>query len=170
MNIIIVGVFRFILFVFLQIFIFNQIELGFVIHLLMCPLYVFLLPFEINLFVSMALAFGMGAIVDVFSNTYGLHASSLLLMAYLKPIIFKFFAPREEYDQLKTPTYYDMGHLWFFSAFGALLLIHNSWFFILEAFSFTSFLYTLQKILLSFLIIYLFSLLIQVFFFRRSKK
>lgn len=170
MNIIIVGFSRLILFVFLQIFIFNQIELGFGIHLLICPLYVFLLPFEINLFVSMILAFGMGAIVDVFSNTYGLHASSLLLTAYLRPIIFKFFAPREEYDPLKTPTFYDMGHLWFFSAFGTLLLIHNSWFFILEAFSFTSFLYTMQKIMLSFLLIYFLSLLLQVFFFRRSKK
>ena len=81
MNVIVVNTARFVLFVFLQIFIFNQLEFGFGIHLLMCPLYIMLLPFEMNIIILLMIAFGMGVFVDVFSNTYGLHASSLLLMA-----------------------------------------------------------------------------------------
>ena len=170
MNVIVVNTARFVLFVFLQIFIFNQLEFGFGIHLLMCPLYIMLLPFEMNIIILLMIAFGMGIFVDVFSNTYGLHASSLLLMAYCRPAIFKVFAPRENYDFLKKPTYLDMGHLWFFSTFGLLLLIHNLWFFMLEAFSFNGFLYTIQKVVLSFIFIYLVSILLQILLMKRSNK
>ena len=155
MNVIVINTARFVLFVFLQIFIFNQIEFGFGIHLLMCPLYIMLLPFEINIITLMIIAFGMGAFVDVFSNTYGLHASSLLLMAYFRPSIFKLFAPRENYDVLKKPTFLDMGQLWFFSTFGTLLLIHNVWFFMLEAFSFAHIWLLMTKIVLSSLVTFI---------------
>jgi hypothetical protein len=170
MNVIVANATRFVLFVFLQLFIFNQLEFGFGIHLLMCPLYIMLLPFEINIVILLVIAFGMGAFVDIFSNTYGLHASSLLFMAYFRPYIFKVFAPRENYDFLKSPSFLDMGHLWFFSTFSVLLLIHNCWFFILEAFSFSGFLYTLQKIALSFIFIYFLSILMQIILMKRSKK
>lgn len=162
--------FRFILFVLFQLFVFNQVELGFGIHLLMCPLYVFLLPFETTILVLLFVAFGMGFFVDVFSNTYGLHASSLVLMAYFRPYIFSLFAPRDEYSFLKNPTYLDMGHLWFFSSFGTLLLIHNTWFFLLESFSFRGLFYSGQKIILSFIVIYCLSLLIQRIMIRQTKK
>lgn len=170
MNIIVAYIARFVLFVTLQLLVFSQIELGLGIHLLMCPLYVLLLPFEINIFILLIVAFGMGFILDVFSNTYGLQASSLLLIAYIRPYVFKAFAPRDDYDPLKTPSYVDMGNLWYFSAFGSLLLIHNTWFFLLEAFSFRGILYTIQKIVFSFIFIYLLSLLLQIILVRRSKK
>ena len=170
MNIIVAYIARFVLFVTLQLLVFSQIELGLGIHLMMCPLYVLLLPFEINIFILLIVAFGMGFILDVFSNTYGLQASSLLLIAYIRPYVFKAFAPRDDYDPLKTPSYVDMGNLWYFSAFGSLLLIHNTWFFLLEAFSFRGILYTIQKIVFSFIFIYLLSLLLQIILVRRSKK
>lgn len=170
MNIIVAYIARFVLFVTLQLLVFSQIELGLVIHLLMCPLYVLLLPFEINIFILLIVAFGMGFILDIFSNTYGLQASSLLLIAYIRPYVFKAFAPRDDYDPLKTPSYVDMGNLWYFSTFGSLLLIHNTWFFLLEAFSFRGILYTIQKIVFSFIFIYLLSLLLQIILVRRSKK
>ena len=169
MNIIVAYIARFVLFVTLQLLVFSQIELGLGIHLMMCPLYVLLLPFEINIFILLIVAFGMGFILDIFSNTYGLQASSLLLIAYIRPYVFKAFAPRDDYDPLKTPSYVDMGNLWYFSAFGSLLLIHNTWFFLLEAFSFRGILYTIQKIVFSFIFIFLLSLLLQIILVRRSK-
>ena len=170
MSVIFSGIFRFVLFVFLQVFVFNQVELGLGICLFICPLYILLLPFEINRFLLMIVAFGMGVIIDLFTNTYGLHASSLLLLSYLRKDIFNIFAPRDGYDPLKSPSYFDMGHLWFFSTFGTLLLIHTSWFFILEAFTFTNIMYTLQKIVLSCFCIYLISLLMQILIIRRGRK
>lgn len=163
-------IFRFVLFVLLQVFIFNQIEIGLGITLLLCPLYIMLLPFDTNVFVLMVLAFFMGISVDILSDTYGLHASSLLLFAYFRPIIFNVFGPREGYDVLKSPTIFDMGQTWFLYAFGSLLLIYLSWFFIVEIFSFNKIGYLLQKIFLSLIITYLISLLLQVFLIRKTKK
>jgi hypothetical protein len=79
---------RFILFAFVQALIFNNLEVGFGIHLMIHPLFIMLLPFEIGAFSLMSIAFVMGAIIDIFSNTYGLYASSLLMMAFFRPIIF----------------------------------------------------------------------------------
>ena len=82
------NILRFILFACVQALIFNRLEIGFGIHLMVHPLFIMLLPFEIGVFSLMSLAFVLGAIIDIFSNTYGLYASSLLMMAFFRPIIF----------------------------------------------------------------------------------
>ena len=120
MNVVLKNSIRFVLFVLLQALVFNQIEIGFGIHLMVHPLFIMLLPFETGVFTMMILGFGLGIIIDIFSNTYGLHASSLLLMAYMRPIIFKFYGPREGYDPLKEPSVFDMGSRWFVFVFGYL--------------------------------------------------
>lgn len=170
MKIIAQQIFRFVLFVLLQVFIFNQIEIGIGITLLLCPLYLMLLPFDTNIFILMILAFLMGISVDIMSDTFGLHASSLLLFAYLRPIIFNVFSPREGYDVLKSPTIFDMGNTWFLYTFGTLILIYLTWFFVIEIFSFNKIGYLLQKIFLSLIFTYLISLLLQVFLLRKTTK
>jgi hypothetical protein len=131
MNVVVKNSIRFVIFVLLQALVFNQIEIGFGIHLMVQPLFIMLLPFETGIFTLMILGFFLGLIIDIFSNTYGLHASSLLIMAYLRPIIFKFYGPREGYDPLKEPSIFDMGSRWFLFVFGYLLLIHHFWYFLI---------------------------------------
>ncbi|MFM7300085.1 MAG: rod shape-determining protein MreD, partial [Crocinitomicaceae bacterium] len=94
---------RFFLFWIMQVLVFNQLEFGLGIHLMIYPLFVMLLPFDIGIFPLLLLGFGLGISIDTFSDTFGLHSSSLLMMAYFRPIIFKFFAQREGYDPLKEP-------------------------------------------------------------------
>jgi rod shape-determining protein MreD len=81
MNVVVKNSIRFIVLVLLQAFVFNQIEIGFGIHLMVQPLFIMLLPFETGVITLMILGFTLGLILDIFSNTYGLQASSLLLMA-----------------------------------------------------------------------------------------
>lgn len=168
MNSLTKNILRFVIFTILQALIFNRLEIGYGIHLMVHPLFIMLLPFEINIFVLMLLAFSMGAIIDVFSNTYGLYASSLLLMAYFRPIVFKFYSPREGYDPLKEPSVIDMGSRWFIFVFGYLLLIHHFWYFLIEIFRFDQFLFILQKTFFSLIASYLISLLLQTFLLKKS--
>ncbi|NBR13662.1 MAG: hypothetical protein EBQ94_05970 [Flavobacteriales bacterium] len=168
MNSITKNIVRYVLFTIIQALIFNRLEIGFGIHLMVHPLFIMLLPFEINVFVLMLLAFSMGAIIDVFSNTYGLYASSLLLMAYFRPIIFKFYSPREGYDPLKEPSIVDMGSRWFLLVFGYLLLIHHFWYFLIEIFRIDEFLFILQKTIFSLIASFLLCLLIQTFLIKKS--
>ena len=161
-------IFRLLLFVFLQSFIFNQLEINAVIHIMITPLYIFLLPFERSVISLLLAALVLGLTVDATSNTFGLHTSSLLLFAYLRPVIFRVFSPRDGYDSLKAPSIFDMGNRWFISTFSILLLCHHLWFFTLEAFSLSETLIILQKTLLSSVISFVVCVILQTIFIKRT--
>jgi hypothetical protein len=118
----------------------------------------------------MGIAFLMGLVIDIFSNTYGLNTSALVLMAYLRPIVFKFYGPREGYDPLKEPTSHDMGSNWFGLVYGLLLGLHTFWFFLLEIFEIGRLGFILQKTILSGGLSFLLALLIQSFILNSKQK
>ncbi len=164
MNIVVKHIIRFIVLVAAQVLVLNQLEIGFGIQFMVYPLLIVLLPFDLGIIYMLLIAFVMGISIDAISNTYGLHTSSLLLVTYLRPAIFKLFGPRDGYDVLKEGNMYDMGTRWFISVFGLMLLIHHLWFFTLEIFRFDDMLYVLQKTLFSVPLSFLFSLLFQAMF------
>lgn len=160
---------RLLLFVFLQAFIFNQLEISALVHVMIAPLYLFLLPFDRSLVGMLFIALVLGVTIDATSNTFGLHTSSLLLFAYLRPMIFRIFAPRDGYDIIKTPSIFDMGNKWFISTFSILLLCHHLWFFILEAFSFSETILILKKTILSGVISFVVCVILQTIFIKRAQ-
>ena len=169
MNNLTKNIIRFIVFAVLQTLIFNQLEIGYGFHLMIHPLFIMLLPFEMGVISLMGLAFLMGIIIDIFSNTYGLHASSLVMMAYFRPLVFKFYGPREGYDPLKEPNVFDMGNRWFTYVFGILLLTHHLWYFLVEIFQFNQVFFILQKTIFSAVPSFLICLLLQSFLIKKSK-
>ena len=170
MNVVYKHTIRFVIFAFLQAMVFNQLNIGFGIHLMIQPLYIMLLPFELTVIPMMGIAFLMGLVIDIISNTYGLNTSSLVLMAYLRPIVFKFYGPREGYDPLKEPTSQDMGNSWFTVVYGILLGLHSFWFFLLEIFELGRIGFILQKTIFSGLLSFLLALLIQSFILNSKQK
>jgi hypothetical protein len=170
MNVILLHSIRFVFLALFQALVLNQIEVGLGIQIMVYPIFILLLPFEISTTLMLFLAFAMGLIIDSISNTYGLHASSLILFAYLRPIIFKMFAPREGYDPLKESNIYEMGPRWFIYVFGILLFLHHFWFFLLEMFRLDSFLFIFQKSILSFPLSFFVAYLLQMLFIRKPKE
>lgn len=161
---------RFILIFIIQVLILNQIEIGYGIQLMIYPLFIFLLPVEMNVFYLMLLAFGLGGFIDIFSNTFGMHASSLLFFAYFRPIIFKIFAPRDGYDLLLETNMFNMGRSWFLRSFGLLLIIHHFWFFLLDVFKFSQIVEILIQTGLSVALSFILCILFQYLFLRKPKK
>lgn len=162
---------RFILLFFIQVFIlYFMDDIGYGIHLMIYPLFILLLPVEMNIFYLMLIAFGFGASIDVFTDTFGMHASAAVVFAYFRPIIFKLFAPRDGYDTLVDTNVFQMGFGWFFRSFGILLLIHHFWFFLLSIFRFSEIMYILQKTGLSVVLSFILCLLFQQLFLRKPKK
>jgi hypothetical protein len=170
MNEIIKHIYRFVILVVMQTLIFNQLEVGFGIQFMVYPLFIVLLPFELGIIYMLLIAFVMGMAIDSISNTFGLHTSALLVIAYLRPAIFKMFAPRDGYDNLKEGNIYEMGGRWFIYVFGLLLLIHHLWFFTLEIFKLDDILFILQKTVFSLPITFLLCLLIQALFVSKPKE
>jgi hypothetical protein len=170
MNDFVKHIVRFIVLILIQTLFLNQLEIGWGIQFMIYPLFIMLLPFEMATIPMLLLAFAMGMSIDGISNTYGLHTSSLLLVTYMRPGVFKLFSPRDGYDNLKEGTSFQMGARWFISVFGSLLLAHHFFFFTLEIFRFAEIMFILQKTLVSLPFSFLLSMLLQALFVSKPKE
>ena len=131
---------RFVVLVLLQVLIFKRINLGWnqfnYIHILIYPLFLFLLP--INISKSWLLFFGfiLGICVDAFYDTPGVHASATVFTAFIRPLVLNQLQPRGGYKVNAVPTKANFGNNWFFRYVSILLLVHTLFYFSVEAFTF----------------------------------
>lgn len=169
MNSIVIHIFRFILFVVVQVLVLNNIEPGWGIYPMIYPLFILLLPFNMNTVQLMAISFIMGWSIDMLTNSFGLHASAAVLFAYMRPVLFKTFSPRDGVETIETGSLYTMGFRWYLLVYGYLLLIHNSWYFMIESFKLNDFFIILRKIALNVPLSFLLSLLVQFIFISNKK-
>jgi len=169
MNNFVLNSIRFVLFVLFQVLILNNLEPGFGLYAMIYPLFIFMLPFQMGTVPLMLLSFAFGLVIDSFSNTFGLHASSAVVMAFFRPIIFKWLSPRDGYETVEAVNVYSMGGRWFLYAYGTLLLIHHTWFFAIESFKLNEFIWILLKIAISVPSSFLLSLLVQFIFISNKK-
>ncbi|WP_413999471.1 rod shape-determining protein MreD [Flavobacterium sp. W1B] len=138
---------RFILLLAIQILIFNNMTfLGFIIPL---PYILFIILYPVNGNKSGLLlaSFLLGIIMDVFSNSGGIHATACLTLAFLRPYIFKFaFGVSYEYQTIKLNDVLTPER---FSFISLSVIIHHFTLFLLEAFQISFFLDILIRSLLS---------------------
>ncbi len=161
---------RFIFFVLVQVLILNQMEIGLGTQLMIYPLFIALLPVDLGILATLIIAFILGLSIDAFSDTYGLHASSALVVAYLRPMVYKIFSPRDGYEQIEETNIHQMGFSWFLKSFGLLLFVHHLWFFMLEMFKINETLFVLQKTVLSAPMSFAVCILLQFLFLRTKRK
>jgi len=142
-----VNIFRFILLLAVQIVIFNNMNfLGFIMPL-PYMLFIILYPVNGNRTGLLLSSFLLGLIMDVFSNSGGVHATACLTLAYLRPSIFKFsFGISYEYQTIKLNDVLTPER---FSFILISVIIHHFTLFILEAFQVSFFWDILIRTLLS---------------------
>lgn len=128
-------IFFFVLLVVVQTLVLNHIRLfGCATPLL----YVyFLLPMHRNQakWITLLWGFAIGLSVDVFSNTPGVGAASMTLVALLQPYVLQLFAPRDSFDDLR-PSYHTLGVSKYINYTIILVTVYCLCFFTLEAFNF----------------------------------
>jgi rod shape-determining protein MreD len=141
------NIFRFISLLTIQIIVFNNINLFGFISPFPYVLFIILYPVNGNKSGLLIASFLLGLILDMFSNSGGIHTTSCIALAYFRPAIFKFaFGVSYEYQTIKlndtlTPER--------FSFILVSVLIHHLILFILEAFQFSLFWDILIRTLLS---------------------
>lgn len=96
----------------------------------------------------MAMAFALGLVVDVFSNTPGVNAGASVLVAFLRPGLLRLFSPREEFENFE-PGIHVLGVGPFLRYALLMVLLHHTVLFFLEAFSFARIEFLLLRILCS---------------------
>ena len=141
------NIFRFILLLAVQIVIFNNMNfLGFIIPLPYI-LFIILYPVNGNRSALLLASFALGFMMDIFLNSGGTHATACLVLAYIRPSIFKFsFGLSYEYQTIKLNDVLTPER---FSFILLSVVVHHFILFLLEAFQISFFLDILIRALLS---------------------
>lgn len=142
-----VNIFRFLLLLAVQIIIFNN--MNFLGYISPFPYILFIILYPVNgnksglLFAS----FLLGIIMDMFSNSGGIHTAACIVLAYYRPYLFKFsFGLSYEYQTVKLNDVLTPER---FSFILLSVVIHHLILFMLEAFKFSFFFDVLIRTLLS---------------------
>ncbi|PVX46316.1 rod shape-determining protein MreD [Flavobacterium sp. 103] len=156
-----VNIFRFVLLLALQILVFNNMNFGGYVSAFPYILFIILYPVNGNKANLLIASFFLGLIMDLFSNSGGVHATACVLLAYLRPYFFKFsFGLSYEYQTIKLNDVLTPERFTFILL---SVMTHHIALFLLESFQITfildvllrTFLSTLFTILTCIILIYL---------------
>ena len=130
-----INIFRFILLLAVQIIIFNNMNFLGYISPFPYLLFIILYPVNGNKSGLVIASFSLGLIMDMFSNSGGIHATACLVLAYFRPSIFKFaFGLSYEYQTVKLNDVLTPER---FSFILLSVVIHHFTLFLLETFQFS---------------------------------
>ena len=136
--------------VLLQVLLLNNIQIAGVINPFLYIYFIIALPIHVNRILLVFIGFVLGLVIDVFSNTWGIHAMATTLIAFLRPYIFRVVSTQEELDKVM-PRFRTMGAN-YVKYIVLMVFIHHLFLFLLEAFSFQYFWIVFVKTLVSSLI------------------
>ncbi len=134
--------------VLVQVLIFNQVQFGGFFNPYVYILFVILLPLSAPRYLVLILAFALGFIIDVFSNSLGVHSAATVFIAYMKPLVIRVISNRED-DKSDYPGLHQNKLMWFVSYVTIMVLLHHLLLFYLEVYTFANFLNTLVRVILS---------------------
>ncbi|WP_395056558.1 rod shape-determining protein MreD [Flavobacterium sp.] len=166
-NALILNIVRFIFLLAAQIVVFNNIDLFGYINPYPYILFILLYPVNSNRAGLLVASFLLGLTVDMFTNSGGIHAVSCLILAYVRPVFFKFaFGLSYEYQTIKINDRLSPERFTFILI---SILTHHFILFLLEYFKFTFILDALLRTVVTTIFTLIVSILI-IYLFKPSKR
>ena len=160
MNDILRHTIRFFILASIQILVLNNVQISGYINPFVYILFIMLLPPKMPKAIVLILAFVMGFTIDVFSDSYGIHSSATVLLAFLRPKALALVSVKGGED-LEEISIKQLKINRFFTYSGILCLIHHFTLFYIEAFRLNEFLDTFLRALYSSFISILMILMIE---------
>jgi rod shape-determining protein MreD len=166
-NVAVTHIVRFITLLLAQVIICNQINFLGYINPYIYIIFIFLFPIRDNRLTLLLISFLLGMLVDMFSDSGGVHAAASLCLAYARPVLLKSsFGMLYEHQSIKFSTT-EIGSLITYITFGTLL--HHLILFSLEIFNISNILLILKKTLFSSVFSIILCVLIIILFSRNRK-
>jgi hypothetical protein len=159
----------FVLYLMAQVMLFRQLVLFNTAFCFVYVAFILLLPIETNPMMLMLTGFLLGFGIDIFYDSLGLHALSLVFVAYLRNYWLGTITPQGGYDAGQGPTMAVNGVQWFMVYAIPLVFIHHAVLFFAEAGGFGIFWFTMSKVMTSLLFTMSVILLFQYFSLRRRR-
>lgn len=158
---------RFIALLLVQVVICNNINFFGFINPYIYIIFIFLFPIRDSRLILLTVSFLLGMMVDMFSDSGGVHAAASVSLAYVRPLLLKVsFGMLYEHQSVKFSNT-ALGSLIGYVALGTL--IHHFILFTLEVFNIGNILLILKKTLFSSIFTVIVSILIIVLFSRNKK-
>lgn len=151
MPVVLQNIIRFVLLVLIQVLVLNNIQFLGYINPYIYILFILSMPVQTKRWITLTLAFGLGLVIDSFSNTMGMHAFAAVLIAFLRSGIIKIFTSLEEGSN-PTPSFHSFGVAAYVKYVVLMVFLHHTTLFLLEAFTFQHFWIIIGKIFFSSLV------------------
>lgn len=139
---------RFIILVLLQVLIFNNIRFMGYVNPLIYIWFIVSLPTNVNRVLTLLLAFALGTVIDIFSNTPGMYAFATVFVAFARKNFLQLFVPRDMYSEYE-PSVKVLGLPIFLKYTACVVILLHLLLFSLEAFSFERYWLVLYKTLIN---------------------
>lgn len=144
-NNVLINIIRFVLLILTQVLIFNNLNFMGFINPMVYVIFFYWYPIKGNRALFMIIAFLLGFIIDIFSDTLALNAIASLTVAYARPVLMRFcFGVNYEFQNFSFKNTTKIQRL---TLLGLLVLIHHLIFFSLEILSIAHILLILKKVL-----------------------
>ena len=169
MNDILQHISRFFILASIQILILNNVQFSGYINPFVYILFILILPPKMPKAIVLILAFIMGFTIDIFSDSYGIHSSATILLAFLRPNVLSLVSIKGGED-LESIGIKQLRIKRFFTYSSILCLIHHFTLFFLEAFRLNEFFDTFLRALYSSVISISMILLIESLFSYQKTK
>ena len=157
----------FIVSVLLQVLVLNHILIFRTISPFFYLIFLLLLPYDTPRAVLVLLGFFLGLSIDAFTNTLGVHATVCVLIGFIRPGILNKISTRETRESVSAPRISTMSLNWFIGYAAIFVSIHHLLLFMLEAFTFQGFFFTLLRAFLSGILSVILIVISQFIFFRK---
>jgi rod shape-determining protein MreD len=135
-------------------------------------LYILMLPININKNLLLIISLITGFVVDLFSNTYGLHACAAVLLGFIRPFFINAFINVSPKDRSRsiTPSLSFMGFKRFFSYVSICTIIFCVYYYLLSELIFKAKAHYLVNVAFSSLLTIALLIISQIFFITAGKR
>lgn len=168
MNAVVKYIIAALLYIFFQLYVLNHLVLFQMLTPFAFLLFLFMLPLDTPKAVLYILAFGMGLFIDIFSNNYatGLHAFSALFTIGLRPRMLQLLGASgmRGVDEFE---FENQSVVWYITYLMPLIFCHHLAYHFLEAFTFSNFWHTLNKVFLGTIYTFLVCYLLCIIFYKK---
>jgi rod shape-determining protein MreD len=157
----------FIVVVLFQVLVLNHVLIFRMISPYFYLIFLLLLPYDTPRAMLVCLGFILGLSVDAFSNTLGVHTAVCVLIGFIRPGVLNKISTRETRESVSAPRISTMSLNWFINYAAIFVTIHHLLLFMLEAFTFQGFFFTLARAILSGILSIFLIVISQFLFFRK---
>lgn len=173
MNPIIKYILKVVLLVLLQVIVLKNLELGYANWWITPFIFIYVIidfPVKFNPLYSMLLAGVLGFVIDIFYDTYGMHASAAVFMAFVRFYFIPLILPRDGFDENSSATIKNLGWPKYLLYLLVMAFLYHLWFFMVEKFSFSSFPLRFSQALVSSMVAVGLMFVVQYLYSKESKR